>query len=88
MSEPLFKNLDEAADFMAVTVAAQSMLLASILRAFIIKGLITETDLDQALSETERAALERGTPETPALTGLIDLLRRDLGFAVTTDHDA
>ena len=88
MPEPLFKNLDEAAAFMKTTVAAQSMLLASVLRAFIIKGVITATDLDQALSETERAALERGTPETPALTGLIDLLRRDLGLDATTDHDA
>ena len=88
MPEPLFKNLDEAAAFMTTTVAAQSMLLASILRAFIIKGLVTETDLDQVLNETERAALERGTPETPALTGLIDLLRRDLGLAITKDHDA
>jgi len=88
MPERLFNTLEEAADFMTTTVAAQSMLFASVLRAFIAKGLITETDLDETLGATEQAAMQRRTPETPALTGLIKLLRRDLGLAITKDHDA
>ena len=88
MTDRIFNNLDEAADFMTTTVAAQSMLLASVLRAFMAKGLITVTDLDETLQATEQAAMQRRTPETPSLTGLIKLLRRDLGLDVTKGPDA
>lgn len=67
--------------------AAQSMLTASILRAFIENGAITEAQLADVLSQTEHAALQRRTPETVALTGLIDLLRRDLGLIEETHRD-
>jgi hypothetical protein len=60
--------------------AAQSMLLAGILRPLIDGGAVAESALSDSLAEKERAALDRRTPETPALLGLIDLLRRDLGL--------
>ena len=88
MTERFFNTLDEAADFMALSVTAQSMLFASVLRAFIAKGVISERDLDEALAATEKAAMQRRTPETPALTGLIELLRRDLGLDVAKSPDA
>ncbi len=88
MTEPFFNTLEEAADFMALTVAAQSMLFASVLRAFIAKGVISERDLDEALAATDKAAMQRRSPETPALTGLIALLRRDLGLDATKSPDA
>ncbi len=88
MTKRFFNTLDEAADFMAPALAAQSMLFASVLRAFIAKGVISERDLDDALAVTEKAAMQRRTPETPALTGLIALLRRDLGLDATKSPDA
>ena len=88
MTKPFFNTLDEAADFMAATVAAQSMLFASVLRAFIAKGVISKRDLDEVLAATDKAAMQRRTPETPALTGLIELLRRDLGLDATKSPDA
>ena len=88
MTKPFFNTLDEAADFMAAAVAAQSMLFASVLRAFIAKGVISERDLDEVLAATDKAAMQRRSPETPALTGLIELLRRDLGLDATKSPDA
>ena len=70
------------------TTAAQSMLLAAVLRPIIDRGAISETDLIYSLSEKERAAMERRTPETGALTALIALLHRDLGLPDTTGHGA
>lgn len=56
------------------------MLLAGVVRALINNGTLSEGELEASLAEKERAALERGTKETAALTALIDLLRRDLGL--------
>lgn len=78
---------EELIQFIQTLTASQSMLLAAVLRPFVNKGLISHSDLAQSLDATERAALERRTSETPALTGLIDLLRRDLGFDKATDRD-
>ncbi len=74
-------------DLLHTTVAAQSIILASVLRPLIIKGVVSEAEFSASLAATEQAALERRTPETPALTGLIDLLRRDLGLSEATHRD-
>ena len=71
----------EELEHLVITVTrAQSMLLASVLRPFLTAGTITEEALVASLVESERAALERETPEIPALTGLIAVLREDLGL--------
>lgn len=59
---------------------AQSMLLATVVRTLIEQGAITEEALRRALDATAQAAFQRRTPETPALLGLIDILRADLGL--------
>ena len=81
MQQQAFTSLKEASDFITTLARAQSMLLASVLRALLSAGTLNENDLSDALAATERAALERRTLETPALTGFIDLLRRDLGLS-------
>lgn len=78
----------ELEDFVKSITAAQSMLTAAILRAIMQNGGVTEAQIQDALNRTEQAALQRRTPETPALTGLIDLLRRDLGLSEGTHPDA
>lgn len=70
-----------------VTTAAQSMLLAAVLRPLIENGAVSEQALVASLTEKEMAALRRATPETGALTALIALLRRDLGLP-ETNHPA
>lgn len=77
-------TLEELERFVTHVTAAQSVLLASILRAFLVKGALTESELNAVLDATEQAALQRRTPETPALTGLVALLRRDLGLDAGT----
>lgn len=79
---------DELQALVTALIAAQSMLLASVLRPFITNGVIAATDLEESLDLTERAALERRTQETPVLTALIDLLRRDLGLGKGTRPSA
>jgi hypothetical protein len=77
-------TLAELEHMLTVTTAAQSMLLAAVLRPLIASGAVSEDALVVSLAEKERAAMERGTLETGALTGLIDLLRRDLGLSEGT----
>ena len=64
--------------------AAQSMLLSSVIRALLANDTVTENEISASLDLTYRAALDRKTPETPYLTGLIELLRRDLGLGEGT----
>lgn len=71
---------EQLEDFIKSTIAAQSMLLAAVLRPLLANGTISEQELAASLDATEQAAMQRRTPETPALTGLIDLLRHDLGL--------
>lgn len=78
---------DQLKALITSAAAAQSILLATILRTFVVKGLITEAELNAALEATEQAAVRQRTPETPLLTGLIDLLRRDLGLGTKTPRD-
>ncbi len=77
----LFTTLQEADAFVTHITAAHSMLLAAIIRPLIESGSLDEADLRNSLDTTERAALERRTPETAALSGLVGLLRRDLGWS-------
>lgn len=76
-----FNTLKDAEDFFAATIRAQSMILAAVVRPMIADGSLSESDLRESLNSTERAALERRTPETSALTGLVELLRADLGLS-------
>ena len=69
---------EELENWVVTVTAAQSMLLAAILRPLIANGHLSEDALVASLDEKERAAFERKSRETPALIGLIDLLRRDL----------
>ena len=71
---------EELERFFAETTAAQSMLLAAVLRPLIESGALPQRELETSLAEKERAALDRRTPEVSALLGLIELLRRDLGL--------
>ncbi len=80
-------NNAELKKFVTTLTAAQSMLLASVIRPFIVKDIISPSEIGASLAATERAALERRTDETSALTGLIDLLRRDLGLAEGNHRD-
>jgi len=73
-------NTEQFEDLFKSTVAAQSMLLAAVMRPLLANGTITERELAASLGATEQAAMQRRTPETSALTGLIALLRRDLGL--------
>ena len=84
MQPPTIAHL---ADLLQSSIEAQSLILASVLRPLIMKGVITEAELSASLAATEQAAMERRTPETPALTGLIDLLRRDLGLSEASHRD-
>ena len=79
---------EQLKDLLTATIAAQSILHANILRAIMQSGGLTEAHLIAALSATEQAAFQRRTPETPALTGLLDLLRRDLGLNEAKHSDA
>ena len=78
---------EELVHMFTATTAAQSMLLAGVLRPLIESGALSEADLSDSLAEKERAAIERGTMEAGALTALISLLRRDLGLP-ETNHPA
>lgn len=80
-------TIDHLADLLKTSIAAQSMLLASVLRPLIIKGVVSEAEFLASLAATEQAALERRTPETPALIGLIYRLRRDLGLCEANCRD-
>lgn len=80
-------NNEELEDLLKSTIAAQSMLTASILRAIMQSGGLTNDHLVGALDATEQSALARRTPETPVLIGLLDLLRRDLGLNEGTHRD-
>jgi hypothetical protein len=71
---------EQLEEFLKATTAAQSMLLAAVLRPLLANGIVSEQELAASLDATEQAAMQRRSPETPALTGLIDLLRRDLGL--------
>lgn len=75
------QTVPQLAQVVAEVTAAQSMLLASVLRPLIARGAVSERDLALSLDLTERAAFERRTNEASALTGLIALLRRDLGLS-------
>ena len=78
---------EQLVDFVRNATAAQSMLLAAVFRPLIQSGALSEDDLQRSLSAVEQAALQRRTPEVPALTGLIDLLRQDLGLSARTGRD-
>ena len=80
MVERAFKTLEDAEEFLMATTRAQSMVLAAVLRPFIADGFLIEHDLVKSLAETERAALQRRTPETAAILGLAEMLRQDLGL--------
>ncbi len=80
-------TIEQLIELVTGSIAAQSMLFASVLRPFLDKGVITEADLLKSLAATQQAALQRRSPETPALTGLIDLLRRDLGLNEANHRD-
>lgn len=81
-----FSTLEEAGAFMAHFTRAQSMMMAAILRPLLNSGALKEADLRASLEATERAALERRTPETPALLGLVQVLRVDLGLSEASGH--
>ena len=84
MAERVFKTLEDAENYLMATTRAQSMILAAALRPLIGNGSLSEDDLVASLAETERAALQRRTLETPAITGLAQMLRQDLGLAEGT----
>lgn len=81
----MFKDLKDAEAFITQLTRAQSMVGASIVRALLDSGALTESDLRKALEATEQAALQRRTPETPAVLGLVEVLRTDLGLTEGTD---
>ena len=82
----VFKTLADAETFLMRTTRAQSMLLAAVLRPLIANGSLNDDKLAWSLAATEKAALRRRTPETPALLGLVELLRQDLGLTEGTGH--
>ena len=84
MAERVFKTLEDAENYLMATTRAQSMILAAALRPLIGNGSLSEDDLVASLAETERAALQRRTLETPAISGLAQMLRQDLGLAEGT----
>ncbi len=75
---------EELHHYLMITTAAQSMIQAAILRALMDEGAVSESRLSEILDAVESTALQRKTPETPAVTGLIALLRRDLGWPEDT----
>lgn len=81
-----FNTLQDAEDFITTVTRAQSMVLAAILRTMMTSGSLSETDLRESLDATEQAALQRRTRETPAVTGLVEILRNDLGLSSETDR--
>jgi hypothetical protein len=86
MVERVFKTLEDAEEFYTTTTRAQSMLLAAVLRPLIANGSLGEYELVNSLGETEKAALQRRTPETPAIAGLVQMLRQDLRLPEGTGH--
>ncbi len=84
MAERVFKTLEDAENYLMATTRAQSMILAAALRPLIGNGSLSEDDLVASLAETERAALQRRTLETPAISGLAQMLRQDLELAEGT----
>ena len=86
MAERAFKTLEEAEVFFMAATRAQTMLLAAVLRPLIANGSLIEQELVSSLAKSEQAALQRHTPETPALSGLAAMLRQDLGLPEGTVH--
>ncbi len=86
MAERAFKTLEDAEIYFMATTRAQSFILAAVIRPLIGSGYLDEGDLAASLDATEVAALERGTLETPAIVGLVQMLRQDLGLPEGTDH--
>ncbi len=75
-----FKTLEEAEAYFLTTTRAQSKILATVVRLLIANGSLRKGDLVSWIDETDKAALQRRTPETAALSGLAQLLRQDLGL--------
>ena len=88
MAERAFKTLEEAEIYLMATTRAQSFILAAVIRPLIGSGYLDEGELAASLDETKVAALERGTLETPAIVGLVQMLRQDLGLAKGTGPGA
>jgi len=86
LAERAFNTLEEAEIYLMATTRAQSFILAAALRPLIQNGFLSEDDLASSLAETERAALQRRTLETPAISGLAQMLRQDLGLPEGTGH--
>ena len=84
MAEPVGRTLPQIEDLLKQTIRAQSFILAAVLRPLIGSGYLDEGDLAASLDATEVAALERGTLETPAIVGLVQMLRQDLGLPEAT----
>ena len=86
MAERAFETLADAEAYLMATTRAQSMILAAVLRPLITNGSLIEDELTSSLAATEQAALQRRTPETPAILGLAQMLRLDLGLPEGTGH--
>ena len=86
MAQRAFNTLEDAEKYFMATTRAQSMLLAAALRPLIANGSLIEHDLVSSLAATEQAALQRRTLETPAVSGLAQMLRQDLGLPEGTGH--
>ena len=76
----MFETLEDAEKYLLNFTAAQSFVLAAVLRSMLVSRALKESDLREALDATEAAAFQRRTPETGAVAGLVQLLRRDLGW--------
>lgn len=74
----------EAYALVTRVTAAQSLLLANLLRLLIGSGALSEADLRQCLDSMGQAASQRRTGEAPALLGLIQLLHMHLGWTERT----
>ena len=81
-------TLEELKKLVESVTAAQSMLLASVVRPLLASNLLSESEMLGSLAATEQAALARRTPETPYLLGLIEVLRRDLKLPEGSHPDA
>ena len=74
------KTLADLEALFTATVNAQSVVLASILRAMIASDPLMAKDLRDSLDATDRAWHELGRAGAHAVLGLTALLRRDLGW--------
>ena len=83
----MFETIEEADRVVTALTAAQTLLIANILRLLIDRNAIGESDLSDVFDSMDRAAMERRTPETPYLTGLTKALRSSVGLTEQTHRE-